>query len=437
MPRVSVVVPIYNVQAYLKECLDSLLAQGMSEFEAILIDDGSTDASGQIAHHYATNDARFRLVRQENAGLGNARNTGVALARGEFLLFLDSDDKLPPGALRRLLATLDRTGSDFASGNVHRFDSRASWPAAFLARAFILPHRRTHVSRLRWLISDRMAQNKLWRRSFWDAHGFRFPEGVVHEDIPVVVPAHFIARSVDVVKEPVYLYREREDGTLSITQRRAEVQSLRDRLAAVEAVSAFLGSRSPVAKRWYDESVVEDDLRYHVDVLDEAGEEYREMFLERANAFLDRAGPGVEDRLPAIQRLKWHLVRRRLMPELLEVVRFQKAGGAKRRVRIGARGYGDFPLRDDPALGIPREIYRLDTARRRARHLVTLTRPYYPKKTSAVSNSFGSSSFGSASASVSGTRTMSVPRSATILPKSPSLAASIASTPKREPSTRS
>jgi CDP-glycerol glycerophosphotransferase len=373
MPRVSVIVPMFNVEAYLEECLDSLLRQD-ADFEAILIDDGSTDASGAIADRYASNDGRFRIVRQDNAGLGNARNAGVALASGEFLFFLDSDDKLPPGTFRRLLGTLDRTGSDFASGDIHRFDSRGEWPAAFLARTFMVSRRRTHVSRFRWLVSDRMAQNKLWRRSFWEAHRFRFPEGVLHEDIPVVIPAHFLARSVDVVREPVYLYREREDDTRSITQRRAELRSLRDRLAAVEQASAFLAERSPQVKRWYDESVVEDDLRYHLDVLDEASEEYRELFLDRANAFLDRAGPGVEDRLPAIQRLKWHLVRRRLLPELLEVVRFQKAGGAKRKVRIGGRMYGDFPFLDDPALAIPRKIYRLDTARRRARHLAILAR---------------------------------------------------------------
>jgi CDP-glycerol glycerophosphotransferase len=373
MPRVSVIVPMFNVEAYLEECLDSLLRQD-ADFEAILIDDGSTDASGAIADRYASNDGRFRIVRQDNAGLGNARNAGVALASGEFLFFLDSDDKLPPGTFRRLLGTLERTGSDFASGDIHRFDSRGEWPAAFLARTFMVSRRRTHVSRFRWLVSDRMAQNKLWRRSFWEAHRFRFPEGVLHEDIPVVIPAHFLARSVDVVREPVYLYREREDDTRSITQRRAELRSLRDRLAAVEQASAFLAERSPQVKRWYDESVVEDDLRYHLDVLDEASEEYRELFLDRANAFLDRAGPGVEDRLPAIQRLKWHLVRRRLLPELLEVVRFQKAGGAKRKVRIGGRMYGDFPFLDDPALAIPRKIYRLDTARRRARHLAILAR---------------------------------------------------------------
>ena len=169
------------------------------------------------------------------------------------------------------------------------------------------------MTRFRWLLSDRMAQNKLWRRAFWDEHALAFPVGVVHEDIPVVIPAQFMARAVDVLPEPVYLYREREDGSRSITDRRAELPVLLDRLRAVETVSAWLGGHAPPgAARMYAESVVEEDLRYHVDVLDEADEEYRRVYLDRANAFLEAAGPGVEDGLPAIQRLKWHLVRRRL-----------------------------------------------------------------------------------------------------------------------------
>ena len=376
MPRLSVVVPIYEVERYLPDCLDSLAGSGVDDFEAILVDDGSTDGSAAIAERDAERDARFRLVHQANGGLGHARNTGVEHARGEFLAFLDSDDVLPAGAYARLLATLERTGSDFAAGNVHRFDSRRIWPAAFLSRAFLVSRRRTHACRFRWLLSDRMAQNKLWRRSFWQANALRFPEGVLHEDIPVVVRAHVLARSVDVVKAPVYLYREREDGALSITQRRAELRALRDRMAAVEEVSAFLAGRSARIRRWYHESVVEDDLRYHIDVLDKADDEYRELFLERANAFLDRCEPGVEDRLPAIQRLKWQLVRRRLMPELLEVVRFEQAGGVRHKLRIGTRLYGDYPFLGDPALGITRSVYRLDTARRRARLVAALVRPY-------------------------------------------------------------
>jgi CDP-glycerol glycerophosphotransferase len=374
VPRLSVIVPIYNVERYVGACLDSLLSQRVADFEAIVVDDGSPDRSLAIAEGYAARDSRIRIVSQPNGGLGSARNLGLQHARGEFLAFVDSDDMVTSDGYAQMLAALERSGSDFATGNIHRFDAGGAWPAAFVSRVFLLPRRRTHVSRLRWLLSDRMAQNKLWRRSFWDAHGLRFAEGVYHEDIPVVVPAHALARAVDVVRVPVYLYRERDDGVLSITQRRAELRTLQDRLAAVEQASAFLGTRSRRLRRWYDESVIEDDLRYHLDVLDQADLAYRELFLERANAFLERGGPGLEDRLPAIQRLKWWLVRQRRMPELLEVVRFQKAGGATRTVRIGARLYGDYPLLGEP--GIPRSLYRLDTTRRRARHVAALVRPY-------------------------------------------------------------
>jgi CDP-glycerol glycerophosphotransferase len=376
MPRISVVVPVYNVEAYLQACLESIAAQTVSDLEVIVVDDGSTDSSATIAGRFAEQDPRFRVVRQPNGGLGRARNAGAALATGELLAFVDSDDLLPPKAYELLSRSLERTGSDFATGMVHRFDSTGSRPAPFLEKAFIRPRRRTHVTRSRWLLADRIAHNKLWRRSFWDEHELRFPEGVTHEDIPLVVPAHFLARSVDVLTQPVYLYRVRDDGVRSITQRRTELSVLNDRVTAVESVNEFLGRHGPpAAQRWYQESVVADDLRYHLDVLDQGDDAYRRAFLDRANEFLELAEPGIEDPLPAIQRLKWHLVRRRLMPELLEVLRFQQNEFLDRpKVRIGARMYGDYPYLDD-SLGIPRAIYRLDTTRRRLRNALTLLRP--------------------------------------------------------------
>ena len=107
----------------------------------------------------------------------------------------------------------------------------------------------------------------------------------------------------------------------------------------------------------------------------EGDETYRKGFLDAANAFLERAGADVERNLPAIQRLKWHLVRRRLVPELLEVLRFEATALHRRpRTVIGGRLYGDYPFLRDRGLGIPRSVYRLDTARRRARHVMTLLR---------------------------------------------------------------
>jgi CDP-glycerol glycerophosphotransferase len=361
VPRISVVVPIYDVESYLATCLQSLARQTMRDLEVIMVDDGSTDGSRALAERFAGRDRRFRLVAQPNGGLGKARNTGLELATGEFLAFVDSDDVLPRDAYERLLGALDATGSDFATGNVQRLARQGTSQAQFLARAFARTRMRTHVSRCRPLLADRTAWNKLWRRSFWDAHDFRFPEGVVHEDIPVTLPAHHLAASVDVLAAPVYQWRLREDGALSITQRRLELRVLRDRLDAIESVRAHLaehGTRK--LRRWYDASIVADDLRLHVNLLDEADAAYRTLFMTRVTAMLDGVPDRVFGALPALDRLKWHLVRRGLIDEVVEVLRFQKGeAAATPPVRIRRRYYGDYPFRTDRRLDIPRSTYRL------------------------------------------------------------------------------
>src|SRR3954447_16249370 len=135
MPRVSVVVPIYNVEDYLAECLESLAAQTFEDLEVIMVDDGSTDGSAAIAESFAARDPRFKLVRRVNGGLSAARNTGIEAATGEFLAFVDSDDLVAPDAYEKLVGTLDKTGSDFASGNAHRlYPNGRTRQVGFLAR---------------------------------------------------------------------------------------------------------------------------------------------------------------------------------------------------------------------------------------------------------------------------------------------------------------
>jgi CDP-glycerol glycerophosphotransferase len=160
----------------------------------------------------------------------------------------------------------------------------------------------------------------------------------------------------------VYLWRERAGEAASITQRRTELRAIRDRHAAVDGVSRFLADRDETTlKRLYDRSVAEQDFRYFLTPLDQAGPEFRAEFLRLVNDFFDRAEPGVFDELPALQRLEWHLVRRGLMPELLEVIRFEKSGQASRTpwVRRRRKVYGGFPFFGDPRLAIPDEVYRL------------------------------------------------------------------------------
>lgn len=126
--RLSVIVPIYDVEQYLPACLDSLAGQSMKDLEVVMVDDGSPDGSAAIAAAYAARDGRFRLVRKENAGLGAARNTGLANVSpsSEYVAFVDSDDVVPPDAYRTMVGSLDESGSDFATGNVHHLRGRRS-----------------------------------------------------------------------------------------------------------------------------------------------------------------------------------------------------------------------------------------------------------------------------------------------------------------------
>jgi CDP-glycerol glycerophosphotransferase len=363
MPLLSVVVPIYNVERYLTECLESLAQQTFGELEVIMVDDGATDSSAAIAAAFAGRDSRFQLVRQPNGGLGNARNTGADRATGDYIAFVDSDDVVVRNAYELLVGTLEETGSDFASGNYHRLTQTGTRQAGMVTSAFTATRLRTHVSKHPALLADRTAWNKVFRRSFYVDNGFRWPEGVLYEDIPVTLPAHVSATSVDVLRQPIYLWRARVGDSTSITQRRTEPRAIRDRTAAVDGVSRFMAERGEKdLKRRYDRSVAEQDLKYFLVQLDAADAEFRSLFLDLVNDFFDRAADDVFDHLPAIDRLKWHLVRRRLMPELLEVLRFEKSGEIKGTpvIRRGRQFYGDYPFRGEPHLAVPDSVYKLD-----------------------------------------------------------------------------
>ncbi|MGW4625879.1 bifunctional glycosyltransferase/CDP-glycerol:glycerophosphate glycerophosphotransferase [Streptomyces rubiginosohelvolus] len=325
-PLLSVVIPVHNVEDYLEDCLRSVAEQTLDAIEVVMVDDGSTDASGRIAAEFAARDERFRLVRQPNAGLSAARNTGVRhiTPTVPYLAFADSDDVVVHDAYARMTAALESSGSDLVTGNVWRLTGQGR-QQAWQYRWLTGPRTRTHITRDPRLLADRVAWNKVFRRSFWDAHGFAFPEGRLYEDTPVMIPAHYLAGSVDVLAEHVYYWRVREG---SITRRRTDVTGVRDRIAACEQVSAFLGDRDADRRRAYDASCLRDDFGYFLDGLPMGGEAYRAAFLEGAGAFVDRAGPEVLEGLPVELRIKWQLVRERRLADLLAVLAFERANGA-------------------------------------------------------------------------------------------------------------
>ena len=109
---ISVIVPVYNVVAYLPECVRSILSQDYPDLEVILIDDGSTDGSGRLCDEFAADDSRVKVIHQPNGGAASAKNAGLRIAGGTYLSFVDSDDFLEPNVYAYMVRTLEKTGAD-------------------------------------------------------------------------------------------------------------------------------------------------------------------------------------------------------------------------------------------------------------------------------------------------------------------------------------
>ncbi|MGP4095643.1 glycosyltransferase family 2 protein [Nonomuraea sp. KM90] len=359
IPLLSVVVPFYNVEPYITECLKSLAAQTLDDLEVILVDDGSVDGSRRVAEDFVARDERFVLIGQRNLGPGPARNQGIRQARGTYLAFADSDDVVPPEAYERLVGKLAETGSDLACGAVRRLVDGELEESILHEKVFRRPQLCTHITDKQVLIRDRTVWNKVYRRDFWERCGLRFPAGI-YEDVPVAMQAHVLATSVDMVGEVVYHWRKREEGGTSITQRRSELPNLQERLAAIRAVRAFLDERAPELLDGFDALVLEKDTLFLFQALERC-EEDPEPLLELGRAWQAELGPHVLATAPSLRRLELHLLGRGLVDELRTVREFRR--GREDVTRVVPRGrrvanwYGDYPFFRDRRLRIPDEVF--------------------------------------------------------------------------------
>jgi CDP-glycerol glycerophosphotransferase len=360
-PRISVVVAFFNNGDDLADCLDSIAAQSVTDLEVIMVDDGSTDDGPQIARAKAAADPRFTLVQPEHGGPGGARNRGIELARGEFLAFVDGDDVLPGNAYDLLLHTLENSGSDFASGAVLRIGPKGINPSALHSLAIKGRQTRTHITRTPRLLYDVSVWNKLFRRRFWDEHQLSFPERVVWEDIRLMTKAHVLARAVDVIPDVVYYWRERAQGGLSITQSRASIANLRDRMTALDDIDEFIAGHSTARLlRAHQRKALKNDLWLYVQDLHKVTEAYRAEFTDLVNAYLDHVGRRVLRSLPAPQKLAYHLVRIRATPQLAELAAWMMDQPVRQvpMVRRWGTLRADLPFRKDSPVPVPARVFR-------------------------------------------------------------------------------
>lgn len=211
-PQLSLVVPVYNVAAFLPRCLESLATEPGGATEVILVDDGSTDECPRILAAWAEARPHARLIRQPNAGLSGARNAGLELARGRYLAFVDSDDYYDPGYYSRLAALCQAEDLDLAIGNAsYHFEGRRpdypiyadAPPAGVIRGADFLRHRLRNRSLLH------MVWMHVYRRAWLEQHRMRFVPGLIHEDVPWTTRALLLAERVRYDATPGYHYRQR------------------------------------------------------------------------------------------------------------------------------------------------------------------------------------------------------------------------------------
>lgn len=212
-PKLTVITPVYNVEPYLRQCLDSIRAQTFTDWEAIIVDDGSTDGSGAVCDEYAAADPRFRVVHKENGGQSSARNMALDLARGEYLGFVDSDDWIEPDMYRTLVADIEKYGADIAKcGYCKVFPGKVKNGSGFSRFRVV-----GHDEFVRLVYDDRKVHSFLCDRIFRrDVFTVRLAEGVYFEDFRVMIELADKVTKVSLNPAVFYNYRIREDSTTAL-----------------------------------------------------------------------------------------------------------------------------------------------------------------------------------------------------------------------------
>ena len=231
MPEISVIIPVYNTERYLADCLTSVLAQTFRDFEAIIVDDGSTDGCAGIISEFAGRDSRIVTLRQENKGLSEARNAGINIAKGNWITFVDSDDKIAPDFLHALLDAAKACNADIACSGKRLFKSdteeaektpTAPQPASPAIK--LSPEKALAYALYQKGGPDYSAWSKLYSAKIWKSR--RFTPGIFFEDMDCIPQAFLDAERTAFVPEPLYLNRRHDTSILATAYDRKKAELL-------------------------------------------------------------------------------------------------------------------------------------------------------------------------------------------------------------------
>ena len=238
---VSVVVPVYNVREYLEECLDSILSQTYESIEVIIVDDGSTDGSSKVVDRYALKDGRIIAVHKKNGGLSDARNAGIRVAKGDYVMFVDSDDYVDSRFVETALQNIREHGADVACFRFTYVDDESE-----IKRSSVSVEQSyseySNVESIKDIFSlggtlKVNAWNKIYKRSLFSDNSIVYPVGRLYEDNLTTYKLLYFAKKIVYFNESLLFYRQRPG---SIMKNKLTAQGIKDRLEMVHETTGWL-----------------------------------------------------------------------------------------------------------------------------------------------------------------------------------------------------
>lgn len=287
-PKLAVIVPAYNVSQYLEDCVKSIVNQSYTNWEMVIINDGSVDATGSVADQLAAADGRITVIHQENRGLGAARNVGIHRTKAPYMTFIDSDDLIAAEAFSLMMESAAESGSDVVIGSIDRFNSTRSWVPFWVE--LVHNERRLSITakELPPVMWDVFACNKIFKRKTWDEIVGKFPTGTLYEDQECTAKLFVSDAKLDIIPETVYHWRHREDGQ-SITQQKSNIDDLRQRIRVAKHVESIVGGYTDSYVNYWYEKCLGEDFYYYYREVPRTSDGFFEVLQEGIREFYDVA----------------------------------------------------------------------------------------------------------------------------------------------------
>ena len=216
--KLSVIVPVYNTEKYISDCLDSIINQNLREIEIICVNDGSTDGSLEILENYASQDERIRIITKKNDGLGAARNTGIEAAQGDYIGFVDSDDFVDSNMFRLLVEAAENTDADVAIGNVYLYYEDSKKTVPYRDQKFYQMLNSMGVFRAKdvpEIVENIGVWDRIYRRQFIEKYKLRNPEHVIYEDALFSFQTNVLAERMVECSKAAYFYRKNTGSAIT------------------------------------------------------------------------------------------------------------------------------------------------------------------------------------------------------------------------------